>query len=213
MTISDDFDNVSRVHHGLKCLWFTGTFKQGTFLMAQLVGLSGSLRKGSYNTGLLQAAAKLLPVGDSITVHTIHGIPLYATAMLPGSPFFRTDAVKLSAVALPTNSASAANRTEFVVKVERRGFEGEVSLALEGVPAGVVATVQPVAAKAKEATVQLLVTEKAEAGKEHQIAVTAAYTHNDRTWRQKTTPVSLTIAAPAVETASTNAPATPKPTP
>jgi hypothetical protein len=142
---------------------------------------------------------------------TVHGIPLYATAMLPGSPFFRTDAVKLSAVALPTNSPSAANRTEFVVKVERRGFDGEVSLALEGVPAGVLATVQPVAAKAKEATVQLLVTEKAEAGKEHPISVTAAYTHNDRTWRQKTTPVSLTIAAPAVETASTNAPATPKP--
>jgi hypothetical protein len=133
--------------------------------------------------------------------------------MLPGSPFFRTDAVKLSAVALPTNSASAANRTEFVVKVERRGFDGEVSLALEGVPVGVIATVQPVAAKAKEATVQLLVTEKAEAGKEHKIAVTAAYTHNDRTWRQKTTPVSLTIAAPPVETASTNAPTPPKPTP
>jgi chromate reductase len=45
--------------------------------MAQLVGLSGSLRKGSYNTGLLNAAAKLLPEGDTIAVHTIHGIPLY----------------------------------------------------------------------------------------------------------------------------------------
>jgi hypothetical protein len=144
---------------------------------------------------------------------TVQGIPLYATAMLPGSPFFRTDAVKLSAVALPTNSASAANRTEFVVKVERRGFDGEVSLALEGVPVGVIATVQPVAAKAKETTVQLLVTEKAEAGKEHKIAVTAAYMHNDRTWRQKTTPVSLTIAAPPVETASTNAPTPVNPKP
>ena len=37
-----------------------------------------------------------------------------------------------------------------MVKVERRGFDGEVSLALEGVPVGVIATVQPVAAKAKE---------------------------------------------------------------
>lgn len=148
---------------------------------------------------------------------TVHGIPLFATAMLPGSPTFRTDPVRLSAVALPTNSPSAANRTEFVVKVERRGFDGEVALSLEGVPPGVLATVQPIAPKAREATIQLLVTEKAETGKDHQVAVTAAYTHNDRTWRQKTTPVSLTIAAPAVETASTNAPvnpaSTPKPTP
>ena len=45
--------------------------------MAQLVGLSGSLRKGSFNTGLLKAASKLLPEGDTIAVHTIHGIPLY----------------------------------------------------------------------------------------------------------------------------------------
>jgi hypothetical protein len=119
--------------------------------------------------------------------------------------------VKLSALALPTNSPSAANRTEFVVKVERRGYEGEVTLALEGVPPGVQATVQPIAAKAKEATIQMLVTDKAPAGKDHSIAVTASYTHADRTWRQKTTPVTLTIAAPAMETASTNAPAPTKP--
>ena len=153
---------------------------------------------------LVQAAPRLADL-------TVQGIPLYATAMLPGSPFFRTDAVKLSALALPTNSPSAANRTEFVVKVERRGYEGEVTLALEGVPPGVQATVQPIAAKAKEATIQMLVTDKAPAGKDHSIAVTASYTHADRTWRQKTTPVTLTIAAPAMETASTNAPAPTKP--
>jgi hypothetical protein len=154
----------------------------------------------------------LVVAAPRLTDLTVQGIPVFATAMLPGSPFFRTDPVKLSAIALPTNSASAANRTEFVVKVERRSYEGEIILALEGIPAGVVATVQPIAAKAKEATVQLLVTEKAEAGKEHKIAVSTAFTDADRTWRQKTEPVSLTITAPAVETASTNAPAT-KPTP
>ena len=146
-----------------------------------------------------QAAPRIVEV-------TVRDMPLFATAMLPGSPFFRMDAVKLSAVALPTNSASAANRTEFVVKVERRGYEGEVTVALEGVPQGVLATVQPVAAKAREASVQLLVTDKAEAGKEHKIGVALRFEHGDRIWRQKTEPVTLMIAAPAVETASTNAP-------
>lgn len=45
--------------------------------MAHLIGLSGSLRRGSYNTGLLHAAAALMPQGNQLTVRTIHGIPLY----------------------------------------------------------------------------------------------------------------------------------------
>lgn len=43
----------------------------------QLVGLSGSLRKGSYNTLLLKAAAKLLPTDVSMEIVTIADIPLY----------------------------------------------------------------------------------------------------------------------------------------
>jgi chromate reductase len=45
--------------------------------MTLLIGLSGSLRKGSYNTALLHAAAGLMPEGATLTVKTIHGIPLY----------------------------------------------------------------------------------------------------------------------------------------
>jgi NAD(P)H-dependent FMN reductase len=45
--------------------------------MTQLVGLSGSLRRGAYNTALLRAAAGLMPEGAELAVHTIHGIPLY----------------------------------------------------------------------------------------------------------------------------------------
>lgn len=45
--------------------------------MAALIGLSGSLRRGSFNTALLRAAAELVPDGSVLSVRTVHGIPLY----------------------------------------------------------------------------------------------------------------------------------------
>ena len=43
----------------------------------QLVGMSGSLRRGSYNTMLLKAAAQLLPTDVSMDIVSIEDIPLY----------------------------------------------------------------------------------------------------------------------------------------
>jgi len=45
--------------------------------MANIIGISGSLRKASFNTALLRAAAGMVPVGSQLAVHTLHGIPLY----------------------------------------------------------------------------------------------------------------------------------------
>jgi NAD(P)H-dependent FMN reductase len=45
--------------------------------MPTVVGLSGSLRAGSYNTALLRAAAGLMPAGAKLEIATLHGIPLY----------------------------------------------------------------------------------------------------------------------------------------
>jgi len=42
-----------------------------------IIGLSGSLRAGSYNTALLRAARGLMPEGAQLHVKTIHGIPIY----------------------------------------------------------------------------------------------------------------------------------------
>ena len=45
--------------------------------MARIIGISGSLRQGSFNTALLRAAAEVAPAGVTIEARTIHGIPLY----------------------------------------------------------------------------------------------------------------------------------------
>ncbi len=45
--------------------------------MTKLIGISGSLRQGSYNSALLRNAARLMPEGAELVVETIRGIPLY----------------------------------------------------------------------------------------------------------------------------------------
>ncbi len=45
--------------------------------MTALVGISGSLRTGSFNTALLRAAAALMPGGATLAVETVQGVPLY----------------------------------------------------------------------------------------------------------------------------------------
>ena len=63
--------------------------------MITIIGISGSLRKGSFNSALLQAAVELAPPGCTIEIGDIHGIPLYdgdveeATACQSRSPSCR----------------------------------------------------------------------------------------------------------------------------
>ena len=45
--------------------------------MTRLVAISGSLRKGSFNTALLRAALTMAPEGVEIIEGSIHGIPPY----------------------------------------------------------------------------------------------------------------------------------------
>lgn len=45
--------------------------------MITIVGISGSLRRNSFNSGLLRAAAEAVPDGCSLKIGSINGIPLY----------------------------------------------------------------------------------------------------------------------------------------
>jgi NAD(P)H-dependent FMN reductase len=45
--------------------------------MAIIIGISGSLRRASYNSALLRAAAELAPPGLTIDIASIRDIPLY----------------------------------------------------------------------------------------------------------------------------------------
>lgn len=45
--------------------------------MPTIIGISGSLRRGSYNSALLRAAAGMMPQGARLEPFSIEGIPLY----------------------------------------------------------------------------------------------------------------------------------------
>jgi len=45
--------------------------------MTKVLGISGSLRRGSYNSALLRAAARLMPEDATLEIASIRGIPLY----------------------------------------------------------------------------------------------------------------------------------------
>jgi len=56
----------------------------------KIIGVSGSLRRGSFNTSLLRAAAELSPAGATIEITSIREIPLYdadveATSGIPAA--------------------------------------------------------------------------------------------------------------------------------
>ncbi|HEX2827596.1 MAG TPA: NADPH-dependent FMN reductase [Burkholderiales bacterium] len=45
--------------------------------MVKLIGISGSLRKGSFNSAVLRVAAELAPADSEVVIESIAGIPLY----------------------------------------------------------------------------------------------------------------------------------------
>jgi len=54
--------------------------------MTTIIGLSGSLRKGSFNSGLLRAAAEVAPPGCTVKIGSIRDIPLYDADLEAAAP-------------------------------------------------------------------------------------------------------------------------------
>ncbi len=56
---------------------FSGLSTQQKDAMIKIIGITGSLRSGSFNTALLRVAAGLMPSGAMLETATLKGIPLY----------------------------------------------------------------------------------------------------------------------------------------
>jgi hypothetical protein len=118
---------------------------------------------------------------------TVRQIPFTLASSLP----------RLSLTALPPGANSAAGEAVFSVKAERRaGFNGEIPLTLEGLPEGVVAAFDKIPANQNEASVKLTATPKAPVGKEINFTFQGVGMFNDRSYKQRTPPIKLTVSAP-----------------
>ncbi|HYD99454.1 MAG TPA: NADPH-dependent FMN reductase [Alphaproteobacteria bacterium] len=60
----------------------------------RLIGLSGSLRRASVNTGLLRAAAELLPAGAALEIADIGELPLFNEDLRLAGPLPAVQALK-----------------------------------------------------------------------------------------------------------------------
>ncbi|MEK7674586.1 MAG: hypothetical protein AAB676_01960 [Verrucomicrobiota bacterium] len=165
--------------------------------------------KGTETRGLLNLKARLdSEVGTRLIVlkgeTTVNGqtIAQYSSAIpvaVSQVPFVLSTALKrLTVTALPPGTQSAAAETTFTVKAERRaGFNGEIALALDGVPEGVTATIDKILANSAEAIVKLVATDKASAGKEFQLTIRGTGSFNERNYKHSPEQIKLTINAPA----------------
>jgi hypothetical protein len=109
---------------------------------------------------------------------------------------------KLSVTALPVSAQSPASEAAFIIRVERRaGFDGEIPLTLEGLPEGILSSVEKIPEKGSEANIKLTATEKAPVGTNINLTISGAGVFKDRTYRQKTGGITLTVSAPATEEA------------
>jgi hypothetical protein len=117
---------------------------------------------------------------------TITQIPFVLSSTLP----------RLSVTALPQSSDSAAREASTTVKVERRdGFTNELQVTVEGMPAGIIPTLEKIPANGGETTLKIVATEKAAVGT-NSITILGTGLHKDRNYKFRTGAIALVVSAP-----------------
>ena len=137
--------------------------------------------------------------GQSVTQYsraiplTIDPFPFTLSSSLP----------RLAVTALPPDRKSAAGEAEFSVKANRRGwFTDDINLAVEGVPEGITINATNIARGGGEAGFKIIANDKAPAGKEVSLTVVGTANINGRNYQFRSSPIVVTINAPAAEAAS-----------
>lgn len=106
-----------------------------------ILGISGSLRQGSYNTGLLRGAYELLPGGVSMRIYDLSPIPFYnrdveAGGMPPSVQDFREQITAADAllIASPEYNHSVSGVLKNAIDWASRRSPGETHSVLYGKP-------------------------------------------------------------------------------
>jgi hypothetical protein len=141
--------------------------------------------------------------GATITQYS-RTVPLRISAI----PFVLSTTLKrLSVVALPAQSDSAAREAVFSVKANRRdGFSGEIVLAVEGAPEGIEVVAGKIPENGNETEIKLVAGEAAPAGKEFTITVRGTGLFRDRNFRHAPEPLQLKVNFPEAEETVAQAP-------
>ena len=88
-----------------------------------LLGLSGSLRSGSFSTAILETLAENAPAGVALTLHSLADVPLYNQDLDTEAP--------LPAVAALRNAIAAADGVVIATPEFNYGLPGVVKNALD----------------------------------------------------------------------------------
>jgi hypothetical protein len=112
---------------------------------------------------------------------------------------------------VPPAGSTNVDEMELKVRVDRRGFTGELPLVLSGLPEGVRVDATNIAANAVELVMKFFATDKTPPTTNATVTIQAAAMFNDRLYRHKTGGIKVVVSPPAtVEVAATNAVVTPK---
>lgn len=107
----------------------------------RILGISGSARKGSYNTALLQAAKELLPPGVTLEIFDVSGFPIFNQDLLaempPAVKLFKEKIRQSDAVlfATPEHNYSISALLKNAIEWGNRPADDN---SWEGKPAGIV---------------------------------------------------------------------------